>query len=137
MTSLSTSQEFTDRVISLFLYGEGERPDDIADEYTTLDCPLMVRFSDINDPASIQKVDPKNLAASFGEGVELRSVRVEITDGPISTKVHKKLPWLKHVVKFEERPKNMGYGRAKEQGLLTFAMTMDSGYFIMGHENDR
>ena len=32
MTSLSTSQEFTDRVISLFLYGEDERPDDIADK---------------------------------------------------------------------------------------------------------
>jgi hypothetical protein len=33
--------------------------------------PLLVTFADINDPASVQRVDPDDLAASFGPGYAL------------------------------------------------------------------
>jgi len=111
------------------------------DEYTTLDCPLMVRFGDINDPASVQKIDPKNLAASFGEGVKLRSVRVEITDGPYSRKIDEKLPWLKHTnnnfQEFTEEIKKIGIAEASQRGLITLAMTVHRGHFRMGYKNDK
>ena len=43
------------------------------------DYPLMVTFDDINDPASVKLVDPADLAESFGPGVSLKSVTLEIT----------------------------------------------------------
>lgn len=33
--------------------------------------PLLVRFRDLSDPKSVERVDPGNLAASSGEGVRL------------------------------------------------------------------
>ena len=51
--------------------------------------PLMVAFDDITDPTTVrQVVDPANLAASFGPGVSLTSVTLEvnresITDGNV------------------------------------------------------
>ncbi|MBX3581499.1 MAG: hypothetical protein KF810_06370 [Rhizobiaceae bacterium] len=57
--------------------------------------PLLVTFTDINDPTTVQRVDPDNLAATFGPGVSLRQITLEITDekvmnGPVKTL----LPWL-------------------------------------------
>lgn len=41
--------------------------------------PMMVTFGDITDPASVQLVDPANLSASFGPGVQLKAVTLEVT----------------------------------------------------------
>ena len=46
--------------------------------------PMMVTFGDIADPASVKLVDPANLAASFGPGVRLKSVTLEVTDEPVT-----------------------------------------------------
>ena len=56
--------------------------------------PLLVRFRDPRDPKTIARVDPFNLAASFGAGVELTRAAVEVTDEPASTGIEKTLPWL-------------------------------------------
>lgn len=45
--------------------------------------PLLVTFTDINDPKTVQKVDPKNLMATFGAGVSLKRITLEITDEPV------------------------------------------------------
>lgn len=58
------------------------------------ECPYFVRFRDISDPMSVEEVDPKNLAASFGPGVHLRRVSIEITDDDITKGIRKKLLWL-------------------------------------------
>jgi hypothetical protein len=42
--------------------------------------PVLVRFRDINDPTSVQAVDPVDLSASFGPGVRLRRATIEMTD---------------------------------------------------------
>jgi hypothetical protein len=34
--------------------------------------PLLVRFRDMNDPKTLERVDPNDLAASFGPGVYLK-----------------------------------------------------------------
>jgi hypothetical protein len=58
---------------------------------------MLVRFRDIADPTSVEKVDPDNLAASFGEGVKLRRITVQLTDDPVTTGIEKRLGWLRSV----------------------------------------
>lgn len=61
-----------------------------ADQY-----PMMVTFADIADPASVELVDPADLAASFGPGVRLKSVVLEVTEEPVTEgRVEQTLPWL-------------------------------------------
>lgn len=46
--------------------------------------PLLVTFTDIHDPKSVKKVDPDNLVATFGPGVSLKRITLEITDEPVT-----------------------------------------------------
>lgn len=46
--------------------------------------PLMVTFDDITDPRTVRQVDPDNLEASFGPGVNLEAVTLEVTGEPIT-----------------------------------------------------
>jgi hypothetical protein len=65
-------------------------------EMSFKDLPMLVRFRDPNDPASVERVDPLDLAASFGPGVTLGRALVEITDDPTTTGIEARLPWLTH-----------------------------------------
>ena len=57
--------------------------------------PLMVTFADITDPTSVERVDPTDLTASFGSGVDLKAVTLEITDEPVTEgRVEAALVWL-------------------------------------------
>lgn len=56
--------------------------------------PMLVRFRDINDPKTVELVDPNDLTASFGEGVKLVSATIEITDEPVTTGVEGYISWL-------------------------------------------
>lgn len=59
---------------------------------TTEHYPIMVRFRDIRDPRSVEAVDPDNLSASFGTGVRLKRIVVQVTDDPVATGILKRLP---------------------------------------------
>ncbi len=56
--------------------------------------PMLVRFRDINDPKSVERVDPEHLDASFGSGAKLVRATVEITDEPVTTGIEKRLGWV-------------------------------------------
>jgi hypothetical protein len=57
-------------------------------------CPTLVRFRDINDPRTIDVVDPADLTASFGPNIRLKSVTVQITDKPVTyTNIDQILPY--------------------------------------------
>eukprot|EP01037_Dinobryon_pediforme_P004365 gene4365-4412_t len=56
--------------------------------------PWLVTFSDIRNPASVQAVDPDNLAANFGPGYKLKSIVLEKTDELVSGGISHKLQWL-------------------------------------------
>ena len=69
--------------------------------------PFLVRFRDLNNPRSVEAVDPENLEASFGPGVSLKRVTVEMLSewmwplnlmfpagGSKSQGIEKKLHWL-------------------------------------------
>lgn len=49
--------------------------------------PIMVTFGDIADPKSVALVDPTDLAASFGPGVRLKAVTLEVTEEPVTVGV--------------------------------------------------
>ena len=55
---------------------------------------MLDRFRKPDDPTSVELVDPRNLAASFGSGVKLERAYVEIADDAITHGVEAKLPWL-------------------------------------------
>ena len=55
---------------------------------------MLVTFGDLNDPTSVERVDPDDLAATFGEGVSLKRITVQITDDPVTTGIEKRLVWL-------------------------------------------
>lgn len=56
--------------------------------------PQLVRFRDIRDPKSVELVDSGNLATSFGFGVALGQILVELTPDPVTQNIGKELPWL-------------------------------------------
>ncbi len=57
--------------------------------------PLLVTFDDINDPASVKRIDPANLEATFGPGYRLNRITLSLTKEPVTKrKVEKVLGWL-------------------------------------------
>jgi hypothetical protein len=57
--------------------------------------PMLVTFGDIADPASVMLVDPADLAASFGPGVRLKSVTLEVTEEAVTEGVVERvLGWV-------------------------------------------
>lgn len=69
--------------------------------------PFLVRFRDLKDPKTVEAVDPQTLAASFGDGVRLKSVTLEFVSSGIwplylfgipgarlTTGIETWLPWL-------------------------------------------
>jgi hypothetical protein len=56
--------------------------------------PMLVRLRDIADPRTVEKVDPDDLAATFGKGVKLRRITMQVTDEPVTTGITNRLAWL-------------------------------------------
>lgn len=73
------------------------------------DYPMLVTFGDLNDPTSVDRVDPDDLAASFGEGVELKRITVQLTDDPVTTGIEQRLGWLERP--FSDREQNSEFPR--------------------------
>lgn len=63
-------------------------------EVAPKDYPLLVTFGDMQDPTSVTRVDPTNLAASFGPGVRLKRIVVEVTDDDVMAGIEERLGWL-------------------------------------------
>lgn len=57
--------------------------------------PKLVRFRDANDQRTVEKVDPHNLEVSFGRGVKLDKVTIELTKDPVTTGIEQRLTWLR------------------------------------------
>ncbi len=58
--------------------------------------PMLARLRDPQDPATAERVDPSNLAATFGSGVRLVRVTAQITDDPLAAPtIEDKLPWIR------------------------------------------
>jgi hypothetical protein len=86
------------RVISAKLFGEVEAKRGRAAGVILVpeqQYPLMVTFADLAEPASVKLVDPNDIAATFGPGVRLKAVTLEVTDEPVTEgRVKAVLGWL-------------------------------------------
>jgi hypothetical protein len=57
--------------------------------------PLLVTFDDITKPETVREVDPADMAATFGPGVRLDGMTLEVTDvGVTEGTVDKVLNWI-------------------------------------------
>ncbi|WP_246682581.1 hypothetical protein [Mesorhizobium sp. B3-2-1] len=57
--------------------------------------PDFMTFDDVSDPTSVKRVDPNNLAATFGPGTNLKRITLTITDEAVTDgPVEKILRWL-------------------------------------------
>lgn len=54
--------------------------------------PLLVRFANADDPTTVEVVNLDNLAASFGPGVRLRRITLQLTDDGLTEGIKEKLP---------------------------------------------
>lgn len=67
-------------------------------EVAPKDNPLLVTFTNITNPTTVQRVDPDNLAATCGPGVSLKRITLEITDELVTEgKIESVLGWLKTI----------------------------------------
>ncbi|WP_426413338.1 hypothetical protein [Bradyrhizobium ganzhouense] len=70
--------------------------------------PMLVGFRDVNDPKTVERVDPQNLAERFGPGARLVRATLEIvpagvwplnalgvTGTAITMGIEKRLPWIR------------------------------------------
>ncbi|EZP82421.1 hypothetical protein BV97_01918 [Novosphingobium resinovorum] len=57
--------------------------------------PLLVTFRDVADPASAERVDPKDLETAFGEGYRLKSISVTVTDEPLTKGIVTRQKWFR------------------------------------------
>ena len=55
--------------------------------------PMMVRFSQINDPTTIEKVDPQLIG--------VKRIVVETTDDDVTNGIENRIPWLPNIYKME------------------------------------
>jgi hypothetical protein len=56
--------------------------------------PTLVTFSDLKDPNTSTVIQPDKLADSFGEGYNLNSVKISLSNEPITQDLDQVLPWL-------------------------------------------
>jgi hypothetical protein len=56
--------------------------------------PMLVRFRDVADPSSVERVDPNDLSATFGAGVRLRRITIEMTQDAVTEGIRRRLPWV-------------------------------------------
>jgi hypothetical protein len=64
-----------------------------SDDKATTAYPLLVTFRDIRDPTSVERANPDDLEKSFGAGVKLKRITVQITDDPITKTIEKRFQW--------------------------------------------
>jgi hypothetical protein len=57
--------------------------------------PMLVSFTDLNDPKTARVVRPNELAQVLGPGVHLRRAWLEMTSEPVIRGIENKLPWLR------------------------------------------
>ena len=82
-------------------------------------CPMFVTFRDIERPLTVTAVDPQALDKSFGPGVRLRRVLIEVTDEPVTRGIEKRLEWLpSQVGALVKGPRNIPVGKMPLAGRL-------------------
>jgi hypothetical protein len=86
--------------------------------------PTMVTFKDMKDPKTVVAVDRANLAGTFGKGVKLKDVTIEMTDEDVTWGIGKHLVWLDSL--------NANLDGSDVTTGSSYANTLHVGYFKVG-----
>ncbi len=85
--------------------GLGASPSEVT--LSSSEYPLLVTFNDIKDPASVKRVNPANLEATFGPGYRLNGITLSLTKEPVTKgEVEKVLGWIDNLAAYRKDPKN-------------------------------
>lgn len=68
--------------------------------------PMLVRFRNINDPMSIEQVDPDDLAKTFGDDIKIKCITVSLTDESVTLGIEKRLRWFDNMNVYRTDPDN-------------------------------
>jgi hypothetical protein len=82
--------------------------------------PMLVRFRDISDPKSVERVDPNDLATSFGPGVKLVRATIEITNDLVTTRIEKYAPSYRNRDDWRKWFQGLPYGDPRQFGPEAF-----------------
>lgn len=91
--------------------------------------PTLVRFRDITNSKSIERVDPDNLAVTFGQGVKLRRITLERSYDPVTTGIEDNFKWWPQDIASFSMDREF-----KTAWSPTFAQTIGSGDFKKNYE---
>ena len=83
--------------------------------------PMLVRFRDINDPKTVELVDPNDLEKTFGKGVKLVSATLEMTDEGVTSGVKKYMPPFDEKTGYREWFRSLPYGDSRKIGPYDFS----------------
>lgn len=56
--------------------------------------PMLVRFDDLTKPETVKRVEPDDIAASFGDGIALKSITVARTEEMVTASIKRRLNWV-------------------------------------------
>lgn len=95
--------DYAGRYLDFLLKEQGKKQGGVLDLYpakpalrapqVTDMLPMLVTFRDVNDPSSVVKVNPDDLAASFGQGYRLKSIIAQVTDELVTTGQISRFSW--------------------------------------------
>jgi hypothetical protein len=88
--------------------------------------PMLVRFRNIDDPSSVEQVDPRDLSAGFGPKAYIKRAFIAITKDPLTTGIDQRLPWLDDLRK---RNSNLRGDTSVARSLDTLASRLGAGAF--------
>jgi hypothetical protein len=83
--------------------------------------PTLVVFEDVNNPDSVEVVQPDNLSDVLGVGYALTDVWLELTDGQPTNSEMKQLPWWEAKVAEQMKLHSLGRGQTLINNILDSA----------------
>jgi hypothetical protein len=86
--------------------------------------PILARFGDVNDPASVTEVAPDRMHEIYGDGARFVRATVEMVDAKPTDRIFSILPWLAaQQGGFQETPRNTPFVER------TFAQRVSRAHF--------
>ena len=76
--------------------------------------PMLVRFKDMRDPTSVELVSPGDLAASFGTGVSLKRITLQMVEEPVTVGIGERLPSYGPETGFQKWYQSLAYGDPRQ-----------------------
>lgn len=88
--------------------------------------PPLIRFRDVNDPITVERVDPADLAGAYGADLAFRGATLEITNDAVTKGISRRLPWLSALK--PDKALNGGTGTIFRRGDIPFSTAGNISY---------